>query len=157
MWSTINYFLNKIIRFVLKIGPRYHIGQDVFKAVGWLPVSKRVDQIILNHVFKIKLGTSPDYMIEQFTPASSVHSYSPRFRENGCFSLTKVKCFGKKYFAYRECIIWNDLPNSIHKIQDFQIFKNSVRSHFLDLIYIYIYVFVLFYVTAFSIIFILGL
>ena len=63
-----------------------------------------------------------------------VHSYSTRFRENGCFSLPKVKSFGKKSFAYRGCMVWNDLPNNIQQIQDFQIFKNSVKSHFLDLI-----------------------
>ena len=125
---------NKIIRFVLKMGPRSQIGQDVFKAVGWLPVSKRVDQIILNHFFKIKSGTSPDYMTEQFTLASSVHSYSTRFRENGCFSLPKVKSFGRKSFAYRGCMVWNDLPDNIQQLQDFQIFKNSVKSHILDLI-----------------------
>ena len=121
------------------MGPRSHIGQDVLKAIGWLPVSKRVDQIILNHVFKIKSGTSPDYMIEQFTPASSVHSYSTRFRENGCFFLQKVKSFVKKSFAYRGCILWNCLLNSIQELQDFYIqdfytFKTSVKSHFLDLI-----------------------
>ena len=125
---------NKIIRFVLKMGPRSHIGEDAFKAVGWLPVSKRVDQIILNHVFKIKSGTSPDYMAEQFTPASSVHSYSTRFRQNGCFSLPKAKSFGMKSFSYRWCILWNYLPNSIQVIQDFHTYKNSVKSHFLDLI-----------------------
>ena len=73
-------------------------------------------------------------MTEQFTPASSVHSYSTMFRENGCFTLPKVKSFGKKSFAYGGCMVWNDLPNNIQQIQDFQIFKNSVKSHFLDLI-----------------------
>ena len=121
---------NKIIRFVFKMGPRSHIGQDVYKAVGWLPVSKRVDQIILNHVFKIKSGTSPDYMTEQFTPASSVHSYSTRFRENGCFTLPKVKSFGKKSFAYRGCMVWNDLPNNIQQIQDFQFLKTQLNLTF---------------------------
>ena len=37
---------NKMIRFVLRLGPRSHIGSDEFKSSGWLPVSKRVDQII---------------------------------------------------------------------------------------------------------------
>ena len=83
------------------MGPRSHIGNDVFKPVGWLSVSKRVDQIILNHDFKIKSGTSPDYMIEQFVSASYVQYNRTRFKENGCFSLPKVKSFGKKFFAYR--------------------------------------------------------
>ena len=42
---------NKIIRFVLKMDPRSHVGANEFKSIGWLPVSRIVDQIILNHVF----------------------------------------------------------------------------------------------------------
>ena len=42
---------NKAIRFVLNLDPRSPLGPDVFRSLGWLPVSKRVDQMILNHVF----------------------------------------------------------------------------------------------------------
>ena len=73
-----------------------HVGFDVFKSHGWLPVSKRFDQIILNYVFKVKSGQSPDYMVEHFIMASSIHSYGTRFRETSCFSIPKVKCFGKE-------------------------------------------------------------
>ena len=69
-------------------------------------------------------------MTEQFTPASSVHSYSTRFRENGCFSLPKVKSFGKKSFAYRGCMVRYDIPNNIQKIQDFQILKTQLNLIF---------------------------
>ena len=72
----------------------------MFRAVGWLQFSKRVDQIILNHVLKMKSGSSPDYKIQHFVLASSIHSYSTRFRENGSFSLPKVKCFGKTYLTF---------------------------------------------------------
>ena len=89
--------------FVLNLDPRSHLGPDVFRSLGWLPVSKRVGQMILNHVFKINSRTSPDYMTEHFVPRSAVHSYGTRFRENGCFSLPKVKGFGKKTFAFRGC------------------------------------------------------
>ena len=82
---------NKIIRFVLKLDPRSDIGSNEFKSLGWLPVSRRVDLIVLNHVFKS--GKSADYMIEHFVPVTSVHSYGTRFRENGCFSIPKVKGF----------------------------------------------------------------
>ena len=66
---------NKIIRFVSKMDPRSHIGFNEFKSLGWLPVSRRVDQIVLNHVYKIKSGKSADYMIGHFVPVTSVHSY----------------------------------------------------------------------------------
>ena len=96
---------NKIIRFVLNMDSRAHVGSEVFKSLGWLPVSKRVDQIILNHVFKVKSGQSPDYMVEHFIPASSIHSYGTRFRETGCFSIPKVKGFGKKSFGFNGCVL----------------------------------------------------
>ena len=32
---------NKIIRYVLRMDSRSHIGRDVFKVVGWLQVSKK--------------------------------------------------------------------------------------------------------------------
>ena len=54
---------NKIVRFVLNMDSRARVGSEVSKYLGWLPVSKRVDQIILNHVFKVKSGQSPDYMV----------------------------------------------------------------------------------------------
>ena len=100
-----------------------YVGSDVFKSHGWLPVSKRVDQIILNHVFKVKLGQSPDCMVENFIPASTIHSYGTRFRETGCFSIPKVKSFGKKYFGYNGCVLWNELPGDIRSLQRFQILK----------------------------------
>ena len=78
---------NKVIRFVMKLDPRSHIGSDEFQSLGGLPVSKRVGQIILNHIFRIKSGTSPDYTIEHFIPASSLHSCSTRFRVTDCFLL----------------------------------------------------------------------
>ena len=56
---------NKIIRFVLKMDPRSHVGANEFKSIGWLPVSRRVYQIFLNLVFKIKSGQSAKYMAEK--------------------------------------------------------------------------------------------
>ena len=84
---------NKIIQLGLNMDSSAHVGSEVFKPLGWLPVSKRVDQVNLNHVFKVKSGQSPDYMVEHFIPASSIHSYGTRFRETGCFSIPKVKGF----------------------------------------------------------------
>ena len=100
---------NKIIRFVLKMDPRSHVAASEFKSIGWLPVSRRVDQIVLNHVFKIKSRQSAHYMAENFIQASSLHSYGTRLRESGNFSIPKVKSFGKKSFVYNGCILWNVL------------------------------------------------
>ena len=42
---------NKIIRFVLNMNSRVHVCSRDYKSLGWLPVSKRVEQILLNHVY----------------------------------------------------------------------------------------------------------
>lgn len=50
---------NKIIRFILKMGPREHVGFSEFSRVGYLNVENRVKQLRLNHMFKISKAISP--------------------------------------------------------------------------------------------------
>ena len=44
---------------------------------------------------------------------NSVHSYGAGLKRYGCFSLPKVKGFGKRSFAYNGCQFWNKLPSSV--------------------------------------------
>lgn len=130
---------NKIIRFILQMDPRTHIGSDTYRSLRWLPVIKGVDKIILDHVFKVRSVLSPEYMLEQFIPASSVHSHDTRFRENGCFVIPKLKCFGKRSFDYNDCVLWSDLPNSIKTLQRHQQFKGQFSKHvFFTVSFVYI-------------------
>ena len=123
---------NKIIRFVFNMDSRAHVGSEVFKSLGWVLVSKRVDQIILSNVFKVKSGQCQDYMVELFILASSIHSYGTRFRETGCFSIPTVKRFGKKSFGYNGCVLWNELPGDIRSLQRYPNFKVAVKKFLLS-------------------------
>ena len=109
---------------------RAHVGSEVFKSLGWLPVSKRIDQFILNHVLKVKSGQSPDNMVEHFILASSIHSYGTRFRKTGCLTIQTVKIFGKKSFEYNGYVLWNELPGNIRSLQRYPNFKVAVKSFF---------------------------
>ena len=122
----------KIIRFVLNMDSRAHVGSEVFKSLGWLPGSKKVDQIILNHIIKVKSDQSPDYMVKHFIPASSIHSYGTRFRETACFSIPKVRSFGMKSFRYNGCVLWNKLPGDIRNLQRYPNFKVAVKKFLLS-------------------------
>ena len=73
-------------------------------------------------------------MSEQFASANAVHSYGTRFKENGCFSLPKVKGFCKKTFAFGVCKLWNELPINIKSIVRNQSLKVAVKAHFLTLL-----------------------
>ena len=107
----------------LNLDPKSHFGPDEFRSLGWLPISKRVDQIVLNHAFKTNSMTSPDYLTEHLVPISAVYSYGTRFRENGCLPLPKVNRFGKKTLEFLGCNLWNNLPTNIKSIAHNHSFK----------------------------------
>ncbi len=49
---------NKIIRNVLNLTPRSHIGATEFQEVNWLPTKFRVYHLMCNHIFRILKGTN---------------------------------------------------------------------------------------------------
>ena len=59
-----------MIRFILKLDSRSHIGCNELEKVNMLSVSNRVKQIKLNHVYKISKRTCPEYMCEEFNRIS---------------------------------------------------------------------------------------
>ena len=70
--GTIDVLQRKCARFTLDLGPMSHIGDNEFKALSWLPFTKRVSYFSLAHVFKIKNGLSPSYLSDNFTRVASV-------------------------------------------------------------------------------------
>ena len=57
---------NKIIRFVLGLGPRTRIDFQKISEVKWLLIEQRVQQMILNHAFRVKNDLAPDYFAKYF-------------------------------------------------------------------------------------------
>ena len=123
---------NKLLRFVLNLSPRTHIGRAQSLESGWLPVHLRVNSLILGHVHKIHCNKAPSYLNEHFTLANEVHSYSTRFRESNSYCIPKVKGFGKKSFIYNGCQVWNRLPPHFRAIARHTHFKKSVKEHFMQ-------------------------
>lgn len=136
---------NRLIRFVLNLHPRSHIGKEEFIRLNWLPVASRVNQIILCHVFKINSKLAPSYLNDHFTPVMNIHEKNTRFRvkidstnndnsntvlENSKrFCIPKVKGFGMKSFAYNGCTLWNALPQIARDAKTVASFKNIINEH----------------------------
>ena len=85
-------------------------------------------------------------MQEHFIPVSSSHQYSTRFRvtttnnsnnsdigfkDSGRYTIPRVKGFGKKSFAFRGCLLWNELPQHIMDSESLVAFKYNVKHHLL--------------------------
>ena len=117
---------NKIVRFLLNVPPRTHIGYSEFAQVKMLPVELRVKQLKLNHMHNIFFGKAPSYLTSSFQSSTSRHN-----TRSGPLSLIvpSAKSFGQSSFSYTGATAWNQLPCTIKSINSKSVFKSSVKSY----------------------------
>ncbi len=119
---------NKIIRSVLNLPSRSHIGFEEFKKVNWLPVNSRVSQIVLNHMFKIVNKTSPSFLQDNIIRSSKIHNHSTRSGSQAIFQ-PRTGTHGQKSFYFNGIKLWNSLPHMVQTQQCKDIFKKEVKQH----------------------------
>ena len=120
---------NRMIRFILKLDSRHHIGYEELKESGFLRVSERVKQLKLGHIFKIRNKTCPNYMNTNFKLLNeNVNRSSTRSYQYNFF-LPSTGSQGTKTFFYTGINDWNSLPNNIKEIKNEDLFKKKVKEH----------------------------
>ena len=119
---------NKMIRYILKLSPRDHVGYSEIDTVGFLCTSSRSRQLRLNHMFNIFHSNCPDYLNQFFVRTSDSHSHRTR-ASSWNFFIPRVGSFTKNSFFYQAALDWNDLPSHIKAIQDKVSFKKAVKKH----------------------------
>ncbi len=118
---------NKMVRFILNLGPRDHVGLSELSKVGFLPVKDRVVQLSLNLVHSIYQGTCPSYMLENFKRVNSVHSHGTRDSAYNFF-VPQVNSITKTTFYYNAIKHWNLLPDRVKSIKCKASFKTEVKK-----------------------------
>ena len=116
---------NKVVRFVLELGPREHIGQTELDRAGFLSVQDRATQLILHTMYDVYRGTAPDYLCNSFKKNRS--RYVTRSNQN-CFEIPRSKGCSEHNFSTIGAIFWNKLPLNTKIIQTKQAFKKAVKS-----------------------------
>ena len=114
---------------VLGVSPRTHLGAAEFQKAGMLPVAYRVEQLQLNHMFNVKTGSVPDYMMTQFQSAISSHNTR---NSAASFYVPRVNGFGKNTFIYTGVKSWNSLPSQIRSLTSKSSFKSNVKAHLMS-------------------------
>jgi hypothetical protein len=122
---------NKLIRFILKLKPRSHIGSDKLSKLNMLKVDDRVKQLKLNHVFNIYNNTAPHYMNFNFNKLSHTHRYNTRGSSTN-FLVPVIKGQTCNTFFYTGIKEWNLLPTHIKSCKSHLQFKKAVKRHFLS-------------------------
>ena len=118
---------NKVIRFILDLGPRTRITCDILESVNMLYTSDRVTQLRLNHVFNIFNGYAPNYLYQHFERNEGI----TRGASNLNFLVPRVGSQGTSNFYYNAILDWNSLPVQIKQINNKSIFKENIKSHLL--------------------------
>jgi hypothetical protein len=115
---------NKVIRFLLNLPARSHIGYVEFKTVGMLPVEYRVRQIKLNHMYNINCDIAPKYMLNQFHHLN--HGHQTR-NSSLAYVVPRVNSYGLKTFKYTGIKLWNNLPLNIKQASTKYMLKKQVK------------------------------
>ena len=134
--SRLQICQNKVIRCILSLDSRSHIGYNEFNILNWLPVNYRVDQLKLNHVFKVLHDTGPVYLKEGFVLNSELHNHYTRGSELTFFK-PQVSTQGLKTFTFTAILAWNSLPLyirelDIRELDRYSNFKFKVKQWFLQ-------------------------
>jgi len=119
---------NKVVRFVLNLDSRSHVGQEQRKQLGLLSVEDRMTQLKLNQVFKIYHGLSPDYLSFNFTRISSIHHHSTKGSPHNFF-VPRVQGQANNTFFYSGIQHWNSLLNSVKQVNKFPKFKEAAKKY----------------------------
>ena len=121
--SKFQVLQNKVVRYLLNLTPRTHVGVNEFKAVTMLPVNYRVDQLKLNLMFNINHGMAPSYIFS--SRVRDQHSIGTRSREYDVV-VPRVRGPGSSTFAFTAAKLWNALPANIQRIDTPGSFRRAV-------------------------------
>ena len=118
------------ICFCLKLDKMYHISEEEFKTINWLPVDQRVQQSLNVTVFKYVSKACPYFMKEVFEYASQ-----ERISSRNNYAKLKVPfrktTMGQKSLSYIGPSVWNKLPSSMKRNISLNKFKHDVKKHYL--------------------------
>ena len=115
---------NKIVRFILNLGPRESISCNVLDSLNMLNVEDRATQLRLNHVYNIYHGKAPSYLCDHFVLNNNI----TRSATNKHFHIPKIRGKESSNFYYNAIKDWNALPLKIKEVDSKQTFKKAVKS-----------------------------
>ena len=118
---------NKIIRFILDLPARSHVGYVEFSKAKMFPVHKWVEQLKMNHMFNIIHGNSPAYLKEDISLQDNTSHQTRSVTSLSC-QTPRVNSFGLRSFFYTAIKCWNSLPFSLRRINTKQLYKNNLKK-----------------------------
>ena len=123
---------NKLIRVILNLGHRSHIGRSQFVELNWLPVESRVTMLRLTMIQKILFGSVPIFLSCLITKVKDTHNINTRGSISDLCPYKFKTVLGKGTFAYMGAVQWNKLDRHIKVISSLNSFKKSIKVWLLE-------------------------
>ena len=101
----------------------------VLIALHWLPVPWRITYKILVLTFRALHNLAPEYiadMIVEYMPSRHLRSAGSRLLRVPRHNLEH---YGRRGFSVTSPRLWNNLPDSLHHIDSFELFKSNLKTH----------------------------
>ena len=92
----------------------------------------RVSQQRLNIVYKIKNGSSPQYLCQNFRQINEVHGRNTRSKAKRNYFVQHVNSVNKTSFHFSAIQDWNLLPLEIKEQKTYIGFKSKVKRFLAD-------------------------
>ena len=127
--SRLDIVQRKMARFVYALDNRAHIGNKELCFLSWLNFPDCVNYFKLVHLFKIRLGSAPQYLLSDFTLLSNSHGYHTRGSKAN-FHVSKLLSTAPSSFAFTSVKQWNNLPDWIKAVSSLTTFKKRLKEHF---------------------------
>ena len=100
------------------------------KSLHWLPISTRIEHKLLTTTYKCLNDDAPDYLSDLL----SVIPTSRRMLRPGnkykqlVIPKVKRKSFTARSFSIKASLLWNKLPDSLHRANNVETFKAELKT-----------------------------
>ena len=118
---------NKMVRYVLNLKPRDHVGYQELHKLNWLNVETRMVQLKLQHVYRISKNLAPDYLNDLLSEYRNTHMRVTRNCSQYRMPSFKTK-MGLSSFTYLGIKHWNLLPTHLRLSATYSLFKAGLKK-----------------------------
>ena len=121
----------KMVRFIHGMDFRQHVGLVDLRKLSWLSVPDRVVYFKLLHLFRVRHGIAPKYLMTNFKAVSEAHSHNTRSSSHNYF-VSRDLSLSPSSFAFSAIKAWNSLPLALKNVDKIDRFKRDLKQHFFE-------------------------
>ena len=101
-----------------------------FEATNWLPVTERFNQCINSIGFKYVIDQCPNYLNEVFQAAPENNIQTRGSFQKLKYPFRKINT-DQMALSYIGPTIWSKIPETLKRTKNLNMFKHSLKEHYL--------------------------